>query len=91
MELEFPAFARGRVEEVEFEVAEFGDSGFEADGNFLAGLMSCGRRDFNLQTGGLIQICGIGQHLACLITGADFGLEEAELRSFAGVKEEFLS
>jgi len=51
IELESPAFARGWVEEVEFEVAEFGDSGFEADGNFLARLMSCGRRDFNLQAG----------------------------------------
>jgi hypothetical protein len=51
IELEFPAFARGRVEEVEFEVAEFGDSGFEADGNFLARLMSGGRGDFNLQAG----------------------------------------
>jgi hypothetical protein len=79
------------MEEVEFEVSEFGDAGFEADGNFLARLMSCRRRDFNLQACRLFQFYGIGQHLARLIASADFGLEEAELRSFAGVKEEFLS
>jgi hypothetical protein len=35
------------VEEVEFEVAEFCDSGFEADGDFLSGLMACGRGNFD--------------------------------------------
>ena len=49
IEFELPVFARGWVEEVEFEVAEFGDSGFEADGDFLARLVSGGRRDFNLE------------------------------------------
>ena len=67
------------MEEVEFEVAEFGDACFEADGNFLARLMSGGRRDFNLQASGLFEFCGIGQHLARLIAGADFGLEKAEV------------
>ena len=77
--------------EVEFEVADFGDAGFEADGDFFARLVSGGRRDFNLQSCGLFQFGGIGKHLAWLIAGADFGLEEAELRGFAGVEEKFLS
>jgi len=67
------------VEEVEFEVAEFGDSGFEADGDFLSSLMACGRGNLDPEAGRLFEFVGIREKLADLVAGADFGLEEPEL------------
>ena len=67
------------MEEVKFEVAEFGNAGFEVDGDFLAGLVACGRGDFDLELGGFLEFGGVGEDLAGLVAGADFGLEETEV------------
>jgi hypothetical protein len=53
-------------------------------------LVACGWGDFDLEFGGFLEFGGIGEDLAGLVAGADFGLEEPKVGDFAGVEEEFL-
>jgi hypothetical protein len=61
------------VEEVKFEVAEFGDAGLEVDGDFLAGLVASGRGDFDLELGGFLEFGGVGEDLENSANHADLG------------------